>query len=203
MAVLTPASGGVSQTPPYPIYRLSVDDYHRMIQGGILTDEDAVELLEGWFVPKMLHNPPHDGTIQVVNEVIGVCLPSGWRLRIQSAVTTDDSEPEPDLAVVQGDSRTYLSRHPGPLDIALLIEVADATLLRDRRDKGRLYARAGIVCYWIINLVDRRIEVYTDPTGADANARYQRHRDYGPQDTLPFIINGKDQGPIPVAQLLP
>jgi hypothetical protein len=105
--------------------------------------------------------------------------------------------------VVQGDSRTYLSRHPGPLDIALLIEVADATLLRDRRDKGRLYARAGIVCYWIINLVDRRIEVYTDPTGADANARYQQHRDYGPQDTLPFIINRKDQGPIPVAQLLP
>ena len=79
MAVLTPASGATPQTPPYPIYRLSVDDYHRMIQAGILTDEDAVELLEGWIVPKMPHNPPHDGTIQVVNDVIAVCLPSGWR----------------------------------------------------------------------------------------------------------------------------
>src|SRR5262249_47133779 len=94
---------------PYPVWRFSVRGYHGMIQAGILTEDDQVELLEGWIVPKMPHKPPHDGTIQLANKRIGRRLPPGWDIRVQSAVTTSDSEPEPDLAVVRGDESTYLN----------------------------------------------------------------------------------------------
>src|SRR5262249_16346423 len=132
MSISTLPPAPVLQPPPYPIYKFSVDDYHRMIQAGILTEDDPVELLEGGIVPKRPRNPPHDGTIQIAVEVIRQRLPAGWQVRVQSAITTADSEPEPDLAVVRGDTRTYLARHPGPADIGLLIEVAN-TLARDRQ----------------------------------------------------------------------
>src|SRR5438105_9817214 len=120
-----------------------------MIHAGILTENDPLELIEGWLVAKMTHNPPHDGTVQRINKRLGRRLPAGWDLRIQSAVTTSDSEPEPDLVVVRGDETTYLHKHPGPADVGMLIEVADSTLSRDRQEKARLYARAGLPCYWI------------------------------------------------------
>lgn len=189
--------------PPYPVYRFSVDDYHRMIQAGILTEDDPVELLEGWIVPKMPRNPPHDGTIQIATEVLRQRLPSGWQLRVQSALTTPDSEPEPDLTVVRGDVRTYLQRHPGPQDAAVVIEVADTTLNRDRQDKGRLYARAGLPCYWIVNLNAMQVEVYTDPSGPDANPGYRQRRDYGSQAAVPLVLDGQERRPVPVRDLLP
>jgi Uma2 family endonuclease len=147
MPVVIPPTSSALTLPPYPVCRFTVDEYHRMIQAGILTEEDPVELLEGWIVPKMPRNPPHDGTIEMAEEAIRRRLPPGWRIRIQSAITTDDSEPEPDLAIVCGGVRTYVTRHPGAADIAVVIEVADAMLARDRREKNRLYARAGISCY--------------------------------------------------------
>ncbi len=82
-------------------------------------------------------------------------------LRMQSAITLSRSEPEPDAALVRGNARTYAKHHPKPPDIGLVIEVSDSTLDGDRIDKGRLYAEAGIVCYWIVNLVDRQIEIYS------------------------------------------
>jgi hypothetical protein len=202
MSVIAP-SPNLFPMSPYPVRRFSVGEYHRMIQAGILTEEDRVELLEGWIVPKMPHNPPHDGTIQLANKRIGRRLPSGWDIRVQSAITTSDSEPEPDLAVVHGDESTYLNRHPGPVDIGVLIEVADTTLATDRTDKGRLYARASIAVYWIINLVDRQVEVYTDPTGPDPNPSYRQHHVYDLQAAVPLVLDGQEHGTIPVRELLP
>lgn len=189
--------------PPLPVRRFSVAEYHRMIEVGILTEYDPVELLEGWIVPKMARNPPHDGTIQLANGRLGRRLPGGWTIRIQCAVTTGDSEPEPDVTVVRGDETTYLARHPGPADIGTLIEVADSSLGRDRHEKGLVYARAQIVSYWIINLTDRWIEVYTDP---DINANppaYRTRNDYRPGDQIPLILDGKAVFSIPVTDLLP
>jgi Uma2 family endonuclease len=203
MSVTIHPPASALQPPPYPMHQFSVDEYHRMIQTGILTEDDAVELLEGWIVPKMPRNPPHDGTIQIATEVLRQRLPSGWQVRVQSALTTGDSEPEPDLAIVRGDTRTYLSRHPGPQDTALVVEVADSSLNRDRQDKGRLYARASIVCYWIINLVDEQVEVYTAPSGPDANPGYRQRQDYDVQSAVPLMIDGQDRGPVPVRDLLP
>jgi Uma2 family endonuclease len=171
--------------------------------GGVLTEDDPVELLEGWIVPKMPHNLPHDGTIELADGALRPLLPSGWRLRIQSSITLADSEPEPDLVLARGDARTYVARHPGPADIGLLTEVADSSLARDRGDKARIYARAGITVYWIINLVDRQVEVYTDPTGPDPNPHYRRHQVYDITQPVPVIIAGQQVGQVAVRDLLP
>jgi Uma2 family endonuclease len=193
-----------SIVPTLPIRRFTVDEYHRMIQAGILGEDDAVELLEGWIVPKMSKNPPHDTMISIIMmDVLTPRLPGGWHCRGQSAVTTTDSEVEPDIAVVRGLKRDYLARHPGPADMALVVEVADSSLARDRSEKVRIYARAAVPVYWIINLVDRQVEVYTDPTGPDSGPVYRTRRDYRPGDMVPFVVDGRELGPIPAQELLP
>jgi Uma2 family endonuclease len=203
MSVTTPPTTGAFQQPPFPVRRFTVDEYHRLIQAGVLTEEDPVELLEGWIVPKMTRNPRHDVALDQSQEVLRAKLPAGWRLRIHSAITTNDSEPEPDVAVVRGPIRNFLSRHPGPQDIGVLIEISDSSLSHDRNDKGRSYARAGIVCYWIINLVDRQVEVYTDPTGPDGTPCYRRRQDYGVDQEVPLVLDGQEVARIAVRELLP
>ena len=183
--------------------RFSVARYQRMIESGILTSEDKVELLENWVVPKMPRNPPHDGTIQVVDEVLGPFIPSGWRLRAQLTLVLSDSQPEPYFAVVRGNVRTYLTHHPTAADTGLIIEVADSSLLRDQRDKTRIYARANIPVYWIINLVDRRVEVYTQPSGPTAVPAYGAFQTYQPGDHVPLALDGATVGSVPAADLLP
>ena len=127
--------------PDLPVRRFSVDEYHRMIDAFVFATDDRFELLEGWITAKMSKNPPHEGTTSLVHELLRPQLPAGLHIRIQSAITTADSEPEPDLAIVRGSARDFLSRHPGPADIVLVLEVADASLGRDRLHKARIYAR--------------------------------------------------------------
>ena len=181
----------------------SVAEYHKLIEIGILTEDDNLELLEGYLVHKMSRNPPHDAALQLIQETLPRLLPSGWCLRMQSAITLSNSEPGPDGAVVRGDARSYSSRHPGPADIGLVIEVADATLAGDRIDKGRIYARAGIACYWIVNLVDRQVEVYTAPSGPAASPAYAQRQDLHSGDDIPLTLDGVVTASIPVRELLP
>lgn len=183
--------------------RFSVAEYHKLIQIGILTEDDNLELLEGYLVHKMSRNPPHDGTLDLVRETVSRLLPVGWMLRIQEAITLGDSEPEPDGAIVRGNARTYLTRHPRAADVGLVIEVAESTLDGDRADKGRIYGRAGIPCYWIVNLVDRQIEVYTAPTGPTADAGYRQRDDVRPGDTLAITLDGAVVATVAAADLLP
>ncbi len=190
--------------PPVPVRRFTVDEYHQMIRAGILGEDDNVELLEGWIVPKMPRNPAHEALIAWVhNRVLALRLRAGWYCRGRSAITTPDSEPEPDLAVIRGSERDYLSRHPGPADTALAVEVADSSLARDRTIKARIYAAAGVPLYWIINLIDDQIEVYTQPTGPDPVPNYQMRQDYKRSDLVPLVIDGIELGPIPGCDLLP
>ncbi len=183
--------------------RFSVAEYHKLIQVGILTEDDNLELLEGYLVHKMTRNPPHDGTLQLVQENLSRALPPGWRVRVQCAITLSDSEPEPDAAVVRGDARTYLTRHPGPADIGLVVEVADSTLPGDRDDKARIYARAGIVCYWIVNLIDQQVEVYTSPSGPVAKPKFAQESDYRAGDRVPLVLDGATVATFDAADLLP
>src|SRR4051812_7737185 len=118
--------------------RFSVPEYHKLIEIGLLTEDDNLELLEGYLVLKMARNPPHDGTILAVTETVRPVLPADWCIRVQSAVTLVESEPEPDIAIARGTKRSYFSRHPIPADIGMLIEVSDSTLAGDRADKGRI-----------------------------------------------------------------
>jgi hypothetical protein len=198
MSVLTP----VANEAPQP-RRFTVDEYHRMAQTGILTEDDPVELLEGLIVRKMTRNPPHDIALELADDAIRPWLPAGWRIRIQSAITTVDSEPEPDLVLVRGPIRNRPGRHPSPQELALVVEVADTSLAVDRGQKADIYARAGIVCYWILNLIDAQIEVYTDPSGPDARPTFRQRRDYGSTDAVPLVIDGREIARIAVSEFLP
>ena len=189
--------------PTEPVWRFTVEQYHEMIRAGILTEDDPVELLEGWLVPKMPKNPPHRVVTRLTQKALDRILPPGWDVGVQDPVTTDTSEPEPDLAVARGETRDYVDRHPGPKDVALAIEVSETTLNRDRGLKKRIYARARIPVYWIINLMDRQIEVYTAPTGPTKTPDYRRREVYGPGDSVPVVIDGKQVGSLRARELLP
>jgi Uma2 family endonuclease len=199
--VLSAPEDQASPYPPLPVYKFSVEDYHRLIDVGVLQEGEPVELLDGWLVKKMTRNPPHDLALSLAEHEIDRRLPTPWFRRVQSAVTTTGSEPEPDLAVVRGPRRRYAKHHPGPADMALVVEVAESSLGHDRNFKGPLYARASIPVYWIINLVDARVEVYTDPTGPDPNPRYRQRQDYGPAEEVPLVLDGVEVGRIPVRDL--
>jgi Uma2 family endonuclease len=198
-ATATPVTYGHDSS----IARFSVADYQKMIEVGILTAEDKVELLENWVVLKMPRNPPHDGTIDLINAALPGRVPPGWLVRVQQTVVLPDSQPEPDFSVVRGTPRSYLARHPVAADVGLLVEVADSSLLRDQRDKARIYARAGVPCYWIVNLVDGRVEVHTQPSGPTAAPSYGGPQTYAPGDSVPVVLDGKPVGTIPAAELLP
>jgi len=185
------------------IAKFSVPRYQRMIESGIVTSEDRVELLENYVVLKMPGNPLHDGTIQLIGKRVGKRVPTGWDMRVQLSVTLADSQPEPDFAICRGDETSYLMRHPVPADIGLIIEVANSSLLRDQRDKTRIYARAAIPIYWIINLVDRRIEVYTQPSGPIEVPVYSAFQTYQPGDQIPLVLDSVTATTIPVVDLLP
>ncbi len=189
--------------PTEPIGRLSVDHYHAMIQAGILTDDDPIELLEGWLVVKMTKNPPHRVVTGLIRQALEHTLSNGWYVDSQEPITTNDSEPEPDVVVVRGARLDYLDRHPGPEDVALVVEVADATVKRDRGTKKRVYARAGIAVYWLVNLVNQQIEVYTQPTQSGKQPDYNQQHIYRLSDMLPVILDGVEIGQIAVRELLP
>ncbi|MFL5340945.1 MAG: Uma2 family endonuclease [Gemmataceae bacterium] len=179
--------------------RFSVDEYHRMIESGILTDKDKVELLDGYVVLKMPRNPPHDTAVLKTNKRLIRLVPAGWEVRCQSAITLSDSEPEPDFVVVRGDETTYATRHPGAAEVGLLLEISDSSLDRDRHDKGPVYAAAGIAIYCIVNLIDRQVEAYSGPSAAG----YANRQDYKYGDAVPLMLDGVNCGSIPVAELLP
>jgi Uma2 family endonuclease len=202
MATVTPRSR--PDSPDELPYRFTVGQYHRMIEAGVLTENDRVELIEGQIVPKMTHNPPHDTSVDLTQSEITAVLPEGWRVRVQSAITIPgaDSEPEPDVAVVRGPARRYRRSHPQSKDIALLIEVADATLRSDRTTKQQLYAGARIPVYWIVNLIDSCVEVYTLPRGGRSPA-YRQRQDYAANDAVPLVIEDREIARIPVRELLP
>lgn len=189
--------------PTEQIWRFSVAQYHQMIRLGIFTDDDPVELLEGWIIQKMPKNPPHRAATKLTRNALEAIVPSGWYVDAQEPITLEDSEPEPDVVIVRGNTRDYLDRHPGSQDLALVVEISDSTLERDRTSKKRLYARAGIPVYWIVNLCEQQIEVYTKPINSAQELTYQQQQNYSLLDEISVSIEGREIGRLTVQDLLP
>jgi Uma2 family endonuclease len=187
------------KAPIAGFHRFTVDQYHRMIEIGVLTENDRVELLEGYLVEKMPQDPLHDGTLQLVEDAVLQHTPMEWCGRVQMAVTLGRSEPEPDFVLARGNKRTYLKRHPGPGDIALVVEVSNSTLESDRDDKLPIYSRVGLPVYWIVNVVDMQVEVYEQPAGL----KYTTSRIYKKGATIPLEVDGTVVASVPVDDLLP
>jgi Uma2 family endonuclease len=185
---------------PADIYRITVDQYDRMVESGALGEDDPIELLNGILVRKMPKNPQHSTASDLCRRAIERVMPPGWHVRKEDPVRIPDyDEPEPDLAMARGDVGDFSSRHPTPGDLALIVEVAESSLVRDRTEKRDIYARAGIPLYWIINLVDRRLEVYSNPSGGD----YFPPTILGETDSADLVVGGQAIGRIAVADLLP
>jgi Uma2 family endonuclease len=182
------------------IYRLTIEQYHEMVRAGIVTDEDRVELLEGWLVAKMSKNPPHVIVTKRVQRALDALLPEGFHTRTQDPITLADSEPEPDVVVTRGNEEQYRERHPGPQETPLIVEVADSTLVRDRGMKLEIYAAAGIPVYWIINLLDQQIEVYEAPVTQPAGYKPPSILKAG--QVVPVTIDGQRVGDIGVSDIL-
>jgi Uma2 family endonuclease len=184
-------------------YRFSVDQYERLDGLGIFGWEDRVELLDGFVIRRPIINPPHATAVENFRDVLPLLLPPGWHARGQVPITLPTSQPIPDGSVARGSRPDYAARHPNPSDLAVVVEVSDTSLTDDRRDKAQLYAAAGVVEYWIVNLIDRQVEVYTDPQGSGDAADYATAHTYRPGDTVPFTVTGVGATPVPVADLLP
>jgi Uma2 family endonuclease len=205
-AVLTPPTRQPARSPDLPLdyfYRLSVDQYHAMIRFGILTEEDPVELLEGCLVLKMGVNPKRwYATGQLRDWLIGLGLTS-YFVHSQEPIVTDDSEPEPDIAVVRGRRLDYFDVSPSASGVALVVEVSDSTLPDDRTVKKRVYARAGIPIYWIVNVIDQQIEVYTQPTGSTDRPDYAACEIIGRDSEVGVVLDGREVGRLTVEKLMP
>ncbi len=173
---------------PLTLRRWRRAEYDRLVDLGVLHGE-PVELIAGQLLVAEPQGSYHVTAIGVADDALRAVLPSGWIVRTQAPVALDDeSEPEPDLAVVPGSRRDYRAEHPArPV---LLVEVAESSLAFDRRDKGSLYARGGVQDYWILNLVDRVLEVYRD-SGPDPTAPYgwgyQNVERLGPSATVSLL----------------
>jgi Uma2 family endonuclease len=138
-----------------------------------LFPDQRLELIEGDLINKMGQKPPHAYVLMVLTQVFSQAFPG--RVRVQSAITLPDpegirSEPEPDVVILHQASADFFHRHPGPPDIALLIEVSDTSLSMDRETKARLYARCGIEMYWIVDIQRRRVLVLLHPSGEEYNS---------------------------------
>jgi hypothetical protein len=187
---------------PERLYRFSGAQYDQLLEAGILTPDDKVELLGGLLVRKMGKYPPHVAVTKRLFALLGRLLPEGWHVAKEDPVNLGQSVPEPDLAALRGTIEDYVSRTPAAEDVPWIAEVSDTTYASDRA-KIRLYAQAGIPSCWIINIPARRIEVYSDPTGPDPSPDYRTRRDFTGDAAVSLVIAGRELGPFPAQDLLP
>jgi len=188
--------------PPGPSgqRRITVNEYERIIRAAALDDLDRVELIDGYLVQKMGKSAEHGYATKKAIMALNALLLDGWTWRSEQPVRIPDyDEPEPDVTIARGTDEDYEHRLPGPNDVGLLIEVSVATLDRDRDEKLPAYSRGGIRVYWIINLVDRQIEVYTEP----GPLAYASRVDFHPGQTVPVVIDGHLLGHVAVDAILP
>ena len=151
----------------------------------------------------MNKKPPHRMATEVIRDALADVLPEGWHACSQQPITLARSEPEPDVTILRGKAADFGQRHPVPAEVGLVVEVADSSVPRDRGLKLRVYAQAGLPVYWIVNLPESRIEVYSDPTGPAKDPTYRGRQDFGIAEEIPVVLEGRPIGSIPVSTLLP
>jgi Uma2 family endonuclease len=143
---------------------LTVQEYHRMAEIGILDEDERVELLAGQIVKMAAKGTAHGAALKRTVELLQNLLWGLVLLSIQDPVRLNDfSEPEPDIALLVRDPLYYEDRHPTPSEVYLIIEVADTTLRTDLGIKATIYAQSGIADYWVLDVNNRQLHVFREP----------------------------------------
>src|SRR5262245_33832403 len=192
---------GVMSQLPLTVRRWKRVEYARLVDLGVF-QHDPIELIAGQLVVAEPQSAYHAAAIRAVDYALRAVLPPGWIVSIQSPVSLDDeSEPEPDLAVVPGRPGDY--RHGHPAHSALVVEVAESSVAFDRAYKGSLYARAEIPDYWVVNLAERVLEVYREPAPDPAALFGSGYRSVAKLSPLDIVtLSGLTSDQIAVADLL-
>ncbi|MBX6314261.1 MAG: Uma2 family endonuclease [Isosphaeraceae bacterium] len=186
-------------------HRITVDQYHRMLDLGILGPDPRTELLGGVIVIKATKSPPHVLATELLEGLLHRIMPAGYfpSMGNPTCIAERDSEPEPDAQVIRGSPRDYAGRCRGSRDAALVIVVADASYDYDRYEKWVTYAGAGIPVYWILDLNRRHLEVHTGPEGQGEEARYRDARLLGPDEEVALVLDGREAARFLVREILP
>ena len=174
-----------------------------MIEAGILTEDDKVELVGGVLLRKLPRKGPHSIASRETFKILDRLLPPGYFATREDPLRIREyDEPEPDISIIRGQSRDYAIQ-PDSTRVALVVEVSDATLAYDRGEKLLAYAIGEIPGYWIVNLLAGQLEVYTEPSGALDPVGYRRCQVLKPTEQLDLAIGGRILGRIAIADLLP
>ena len=185
------------------LHRWTCHEYQRLIDHGVLDEDDPIELLDGLLLVKEPQHSLHRTGVLLVAKAVERAFGEGWFVQTQSPIILDDrSEPEPDVCVVRGSPRDYIESHP--TRPALIVEVAQAGLRIARGRKAAAYARARISDYWIVNLIDRMLEVHREPMRpgpARPHWGYAAIETLGTDATITPLA--APSAPIRVADLLP
>jgi Uma2 family endonuclease len=186
------------------LYRLTVRQYDRMLADGTIAEDERVELIEGLLVARASRNRAAIVAGNKVLRILWRIIPPGWHIAKGAPIVVSDwSKPEPDLAVVRGEVEDYDRRDVQAVEVALVVDIAGPVrgpgLPADRTDRARMYAASGISVYWIVNLVDGQVEIFSEP-GRDA---YQSHQVFGRGQDVPVVVAAVEAGWTAVTDLLP
>jgi Uma2 family endonuclease len=184
---------------PKPLARLTIDQYEAMVDSGVFTKRNRLHLINGFLVAKVSKNPPHVLVARNVRDELARLIPTGWDFRLEAPVRLPPtSEPEPDVSMARGSKDDYATRHPGPADLALVVEVAESSISEDR-ELVNVYGPARIPVYWIVNLKAGQLEVYT----LKRRGGYGKPRIFRAGQSVPVVIAGAEVGRIAVSEILP
>jgi len=169
------------QMPALPLARITTAKYHALIRSGAFTEEDRLELIDGYLVQKMSIGSLHAGVVKALNFLLSRRIGDRAIVAVQDPISINEySEPEPDVVIAKFREDFYKNAHPEPADVLLVIEVADTSLTYDRTAKIPLYAAAGIAESWLIDLSSHQVTVFSRPDGA----AYLQSQVYGVGDSL-------------------
>jgi Uma2 family endonuclease len=198
----TDANGPLDFAP----FGLTAEAFLRGVELGLFPPRQRVFLWDGRLYEKMAKKLPHAVTTETARLALSAALPPGWSLWGENPILVDEfTAPLPDLTVVRGTARDYFARRsvPSAADIGLVVELSDSSLRDDRTKVLAKYAAANLPVYWVVNLVDWRVEVDSDPRPGDAGATYAARASYGPGESVPFVLDGVEVARVAVTDILP
>jgi len=185
--------------------RFTVDEFQRLENAELFGPDERVELLEGIICMMTPIGDHHSYCVETLGDLLGPLLGKAFCKWSQQPSITSDSKPQPDIYVARGDRHKYKDKLPTASELALVIEVADSPLQHDRTIKLRVYAAAGIPEYWILNIPDRKLEVYRKPVPAnDKNpSNYEVVETYSSEQSVDVVLDATRLGAVAVRDVLP